>query len=562
MAVNSNSVYLYNSSGTFTIPTGVTAVQIECFGASTTAYTYDSLIINGASYSKISNFNVSSGTALTVTIGNTGPTPGDTWVSNTGSRPTTISQGCLAYGASQTPSYQKQNNIGNVIFPGGEGLIAPPTGNTAAGGSGGPNGPGANAGPPYGTSPSITGGGSNGGSVGGNGFLPYGRTGSGATIGAGSGGYVPSTGKVSSTREIFGQASYVNNTLQNSLVNYGLYGGDAVTVSSSGCCVFTSVNGFNGFVVITLISPIKYIVVTQTGQSSLTMPSDCTGISSAIAIGAGGNGGVSDIASVGGGGGGGYSESTDITPANGTTVVGGTTVWCQLPAAGAGASATAYLRFGGATNTPPVASSQGVLANSGANNSNIVAGGAGATTTGAVGTLPNIRGGGAGGNGATVSVSNFGGGGAPAYKNITGAVGGNGYNGVNARGSGGGGFYQQQGVNGTASAGGKGGGVNGGTGATSTVLATSGTGGGGGGGYGNALVNGAVGSPTSLLGNVLLLGSGSGGNAGAGTVYYGAGGGGGFSVSNRSGGQGILIIVYTTNAYTTPITNGGFLQFI
>jgi hypothetical protein len=586
MAVNTNSVYLFTSSSTFPIPTGVTAVQIECFGASVGAnyYTFDRYNITGASYSKIYNFDVSSGTTLTVTIGGpNNPDAGDVWVSNTGSKPTSISQGCLALGGGnitngslKTPAYQNANNIGNVIFAGGSGLV-----NSsywiAAGGNAGPNGPGGNVGLPYTLSSTfnpvtLCGGGANGGSTGGSGFLPYGRLGSGGTIGAGSGGYTASSSQPSSTRDVLGQASYLNNVIQNSLVSYGPYGGNVAFANCVSGCTVQTLGGNNGFAVITLIYPIKYIVVTQTGQSSFTMPSDCTGISSAIAIGAGGNGGATNTLSAGGGGGGGYSESVDITPANGTTVVGGTTVWCQVPTGGSGS--TAYIKFGGATNIPPIASAQGVLANSGGNGTTAGVGGLGGSTTGAIGsTTPTLRtkSGGNGGAGSTTgSQRNHGGGGGPGAKVLgsfyNGSAGGAGLTGSTSKGHGGGGTYINVGNGGGASAGGDGGNTglgSGGTGATSTTSATAGTGGGGGGGFGNITQYGSVGSPITVLGNVYPLGSGSGGNAAASSVInYGGGGGGGTTAANVSGGQGILIIAYTTNAYAPPKSNGNFLQFI
>jgi hypothetical protein len=577
MAVNTNSVYYFNISGTFKIPTGVTAVQIECYGASIDTganSTTPNALYPGPSYSKIFNFDVSSGTDLTITVGTSGLPAGDTWVSNTGSRPTSISQGCLAYGASQTPAYQKLNNIGNVIFAGGNGLAT--SGYYAASGGGaGPNGPGADAGNPYASTGKLTGGGANGGSVGNLGFYPYGRTGSGATLGGGNGAYYTTSTKVNSTADIVGQASYRNNVIQNSLVSYGPYGGDNAQdfgIPGCSCCgTYVGLSGNRGFVVITLIYPIKYIVVTTTGQSSFTMPSDCTGISSAIAIGAGGNGGAGSFSS-GGGGGGGYSESVDITPANGTTVVGGTTVWCQVPTGGSGS--TAYIKFGGTTNIPPVASAQGVLANSGGNGTAAGVGGLGGSTTSAIGsTTPTLRtkSGGNGGAGSTVPAQqNHGGGGGPGAKVLgsfyNGQAGGAGLTGSSTKGSGGGGTYIQAGGGGGTTAGGIGGNTglgSGGTGATSTIAATAGTGGGGGGGFGNVTQPGSVGSPIIVLGNVYPLGSGSGGNANTSSVInYGGGGGGGSSITNVSGGQGILIIAYTTNAYASPKSNGNFLQFI
>jgi len=550
MAVNSNNVYLFTSSTTFKVP-AANYVQIECYAPSSGN---TASINHGGSYSKIYNFDNTSGTTLTVTVGATG---GNTWVSNTGSQPTSASQGCLAYGGAQTPTYQKANNIGDVKFAGGLGATSSSY-YQAIGGQAGPNGPGGDVGQRYSTTGTyvtdltLCGGGANGGSVGALGFAPYGRTGSGGTLGGGNGGYWNGSSRIQRTTDVVGQASYLNNVIQSSLVNYGPTGGGTFYQTNCGGCIVDNIDASAGFVVITLISPTKFILVTQTGQSSFTLPSDCTGISEIIAIGAGGNGATSNTTSCGGGGGGAYAGNT-----GGVTASAGTTVWCQVPAAGSGLPA--YIKFGGATNIAPVTASQGVLANSGLNGSGRV-GGAGGTTTGAIAYNNYSSAGGNGGNGSvTTTYRNHGGGGGAAWRAAAGGNGGDGYASSSAKGSGGGGSYTGAGNIGLVGAGGAGGG-SGGAGAIGTSgTATSGSGGGGGGGFGTTNINGAVGSPINNI-TLFPIGTGSGGNAAAGTVYYGGGGGGGATTSNNTGGQGVLLIYYTTNAYAPPVSNGGFLQ--
>jgi len=255
------AIYLFTSGTTWTIPAGVTSIQVECFstrnglglvGAGNPAF-------NGASYSKTTSIAVTPGNTLRISIaadqGNT-----DVWATTVatgtpvvGSTYTT-SNSCLAkgpgfYGSTQYNAAQQiAASIGNFKYGGG----SPSSGmNNGTGGNAGPNGNGGNGG--FYTASSLgnnfgAGGGANGGSSVTSTTQGYGRGGSGNP--QGWGGYWDSGGsRLSSTQDVLGTTNYVNNV--SSIINYGPYGGEAGYGYSCGCDYVIAVSGSSGFIVIT-----------------------------------------------------------------------------------------------------------------------------------------------------------------------------------------------------------------------------------------------------------------------------------------------------------------------
>jgi hypothetical protein len=252
------AIYLFTSGTTWTIPAGVTTIQVECFG--TANGTSDGSGTNGGSYAKTSAIAVTPGNTLRISIaaggGNT-----DVWATTvaTGTPVVgvtyTTSNSCLAKGGATVPASQTAASIGNAKFAGG----AASTGATSANGQGGqagPNGAGANAGASstggYGSS-YHSGGGANGGSAPVASTYPaqtpgYGRGGSGNS--QGWGGYVNTTTSTSinATQDVLGTTNFVNGSA--SVINYGPYGGSSGQ-NFGGCpsCVF-GVSTTAGFIVV------------------------------------------------------------------------------------------------------------------------------------------------------------------------------------------------------------------------------------------------------------------------------------------------------------------------
>ena len=162
----------------------------------------------GGAYSKVSNLTLTTGGTVTIQIGSggaVGSAGGDTWLSTTGSAPTSPSQGVLAKGGSSGyPSGTElfggaggaaASGVGNVKYSGGKGGNVPnsSTGNPSGGGGGGAagtNGNGGNGGNGVGTTGSHGGGGggANGGSAGSGSTPGNNRLGTGAgTVYSGNG---------------------------------------------------------------------------------------------------------------------------------------------------------------------------------------------------------------------------------------------------------------------------------------------------------------------------------------------------------------------------------------
>jgi len=586
-----NNVYYFSSGTSWVVPAGVTGIQVECFGSSFgNLFSSSALASNysGGSYSKSNLINVTGGSTVYMNIGSNG---GNTWFNTTNTAPTSsssTSSACLAVGGNTVSASQIAANCGDTIYRGGNGLaVNSALYNTASGGQAGPNGNGADVTSYYTLTPqggkiSYMGGGANDGSSGSLGVPPYGRSGAGTD---GSGSYWNGTTWVYSAgtskggfTDGVGSYSYINNIIGMSLGVYSLGGygptGGSVVVFTPGCgCPDNySLQGQQGFIVITLVYGRKFIVVTST--TSFTAPSDFNSLVSVEAVGAGGAGhfSTSGTARYGGGGGGGYSKSTGVTT---SITAGSTVIYTNVPAGGAGAAAASWLNVG--TNLAPTSNTTGVLAYSGGNASTNT-GGAGATTTGAIGTAGSIFGGGAGGAGSTSSRFNAGGGGGSGGPLGAGGAGGAANNTISNRGCGGGGGANNGsvgGVGGTTTSGNGGAGSSGaggggfgnsqtsGSGTTSGSSGPSGGGGGGGSGFNN--IN--TGTGGAVNNSVYQIGGGTGGlsipivSSPYTSAYAGSGGSGNSTNGYNIGGNGLVIFSYTPNAAPVVTTNGNFLAF-
>lgn len=580
----SNNVYYFNSGTTWIVPDGVTGIQVECYGSSfgiNSNITPQQGNYSGGSYSKSNVIDVTGGATVYMNIGSVG---GNTWFNTTNTAPTSASStssACLAVGGNTASASQIAANCGDVKYRGGNGLAVTGFITTASGGQAGPNGNGADVvGPftntPYGSSYiSYSGGGANGGSSGSLGVPPYGRSGTG-TVGSGaywngSSFIYDLTTNYGGFLDPVGQYSYLNNVLVPNavgLTNYGPVGGGVVTINEDPFDTY-SLQDQKGFIVVTLLYGRKFIVVNTTGSSSFTVPSDFSSLVSVEAVGAGGNGNASTTGTsrYGGGGGGGYSKSISVTS---SIVAGSTIIYANVPANGAGTASPSWLNVG--TNSAPILNTTGVLANS-AGNALLNIGGAGAITTGAVGTAGAIFGGGAGGAGSTTSRFNGGGGGGGggplgaggaggAANNTTANRGGGGGGGANGGATGGAGTATTSGNGGTGSSG-AGTGGNGNTQASpngGSQGSRGPTGGGGGGGGGFLFIN-TFGSG-AVNNSVYQIGGGTGGFGApqitgfASVNWAGAGGGGNPNTSGQVGGLGLVVFSY--NTVPRPVNNGNF----
>jgi hypothetical protein len=585
-------VYLFTSGTSWTVPAGVTSVQVECYGpgASIIGTTTKITSLNsGGSYSKSNTISVTPGSTVYLNIGSSG---GNTWFNTSNVAPTSsssTSSACLAVGSSTASGSQIAANCGDVKYKGGNGYNSPaPSGGwsaTGQGGQAGPNGNGADAGPAYYVASNGklgSGGGANGGSQAAYNTIPYGRGGSGSSQGRGA--YVTAiygtdeiNTYVAPTQDIVGTANFSNGTgsYLSAGYDYGPYGGTYGNGYQQSCtgCTYVGYYGLNnyqsGFIVITLVTQtIKYLLVNaatstnsyQTG--SFTLPSDFGSLTSIEAFGAGGRN-ADSIA--GGGGGGGYSKTLGSSVTT-SMVAGSTVVYYQVgsyatatdtggdcPVPIAGPVYPSWINIG--TNSAPTSVTSGVLANGGQGYFGAT-GATGATTTGAVGDTK--YGGGNGGSYTTgFATGGGGGGGGPLGAGANGGNGssvGTGYNGGGGGGASNGG---NAGSIGTLTAGGAGGtitGGTGGTGATSTTNASAGTNGGGGGGGFTTISGvkaGGGGGVYPIAANVYGVVGGSGGNG-----YTPAGGG--YNYANTAyPATGLIVFAYTTGAAPTVVALTG-----
>ena len=562
-----NETYALTTSGSWTVPVGVTSITVECFGSvAGTGFSYSQSTVqtkrDGASYSKSTSISVTAGQVFYHNIGSAG---GNTWFNTVNSAPVvgtdTSATSCLAVGGSVTSTSQVAANIGNTKYAGGAGNVS--TGSTVSGngGNAGPNGAGANSGVPYSAisrngSLIGSGGGGNGGSQGSLGVIPYGRTGSGVTPGAGNGGYWTGSVQVPQTADVTSSSNYLTNNPQTTSTNYGAFGGQYPDTGLT-CCGGTCVPYYNsypvaGFIIITLNSATQKtfgvggVPSNNTSSGSFTVPADFVYLISIEAIGYGTQGNSSATTGGGGGGGGAYSyvAGSSVTA---SIVAGSTVVYYSVSGGNSASALDNWLRIG--TNSAPSSVTDGVLAK-GASQPVTSTGAAGGSAASGVGTTKNS--GGTGGAGYVTSRNNAGGGGGVAGFNASGGTGGAGFTTTATRGSGGGGAANNAGVGsaGTNTAGGAGAAGSGtsGTGATSSVAATSGTnGGGGGGGFGTSF-NGASGSIISTNGIYTLAAGGGGSN-----LFGGFGGGAPYS--------GAVLFTYSTVAAPAGNTGKFFLMF-
>ena len=288
---------------------------------------------------------------------------------------------------------------------------------------------------------------------------------------------------------------------------------------------------------------VKTIIITTTGASTWTVPVDWSSNNTIRVIGGGGGGRTSSGAG-GGGGGGGFSSISNVNLSPGTTV------YASVGTGGTAGlnGANTWVNISG-VNAAPTSTSEGALA-LGGTGSTSTTGGAGAVTTGAIGTVTF-----AGGNGGNAASTRGGGGGGSA-----GSDKGNGFNGGAGSAAGGGGGGGGGGTGGAGQAGQSVAGGTGGVGYTG-VAATGGAGGAGGGG--STISAAGSGSPgvagteyTVTAGGTAGAGGGGGAggngvggtpNGGLGALYGGGGGGSGSSGTGvgGSGRQGVVIITYT-----------------
>jgi hypothetical protein len=571
-------IFYFNDRVAWTVPNGVTAIKVECFGYAETVTNFFSAPIQtnipGASYSQTSSLSVTAGSTIYIGVSVSGFGSDNAWWVNKTSNaaPTSTADGCLAVGGRIAAASQVAANVGDIKYAGGNGIVSTGQNLSGRGGQAGPNGSGANAGEAY-SDTGITvnsgpwfpgnGGGANGGISGGLFSIPYGRS-SGAF--GGNGGYWTGSAYVNPTQDVIGQAQYFNGYPLNTPLNYGPSGGSA--------CVVSDDDGFfdrfdvalqAGFVVITVVAATQKSIVFSGSQSgSFTLPSDFGSLVSMRAFGsAGTNSGGVTATNGGGGGGGGYSETVGAS-VTAPMVAGSTVVYYNVPALAAGSSASSWINID--TNSAPSAVTSGVRAFSGGSTTTNTAG-IGGPTASAVGNTKNA--GGAGGAGYTTTRYNGGGGGGVAGPSGAGANGGNAFNTTALRGGGGGGAANggSAGSNGTTAAGGAGGSISGGTGgagATAISLATAGTNGGGSGG-GFATTNGIPprGSILSLENGLYYINGGTGGRGGqTGVANSGGTGGAGVYVNSVSGttyGDGLVVFTYVPAA---PVTSNGNFFFL
>jgi len=568
-------IFLFTNTGgsTWTVPTGVTAIKVECFGGADGLSFNDSNSTSaqvGGSYSQTSTLLVTAGS--TIYFNNSGS---NVWVNKTSNAaPTTTADGCLAVSGSTAAASQVAANVGNIKYAGGNGIGwngNPLTTIYGRGGHAGPNGAGADVGAPYSTTPVVgvsssykigNGGGANGGISGGLGSIPYGRS-SGAF--GGNGGYWDGSFNIEATQDVLGQAQYFNGYPVNTTLNYGPFGGaQAIYNGNDGDHDLFDIAGQQSFIVITVVAATQKSIVFSGSQSgSFTLPSDFGSLVSMRAFGsAGTNSGGVTATNGGGGGGGGYSE-TLAASVTASMVAGSTVVYYSAPAVGAGSSASSWINIG--TNSAPSAVTSGVLAFSGGNTSTNTAGTGGATAS-AVGGTKNA--GGTGGAGFTSTRNNGGGGGGAAGPSGAGANGGNAFNTTALRGGGGGGAANggSAGSNGTNTAGGAGGSITGGSGgagATSSAFATRGTNGGGSGGGYASLNSITPGSILSFENGLYCINGGTGGRGGQTGIANSGGLGGGGVYADIGGtisyGSGLVVFTYVPAA---PVTSNGNFFFL
>lgn len=285
----------FTSSGTFTVPAGVTSIVVECWGAGgagggTTANSSRGGGGGaGGAYAR-KTISVNEGETYTVTVG--GVTAGAQSAGATGA-PSWFGDPSLVYaqggaggaapngGTAAGGTGSAAASIGDVVFPGGSGANGTTTASGGGGGGAGSGGAGGNA--------SGTTAGTGTAEYGGNGAT--GRT----TGGNGSAGFIYGGG---------GSGAYVNNNTNR-----------------------TGGSGAQGLVVVSWTPSQRF-----TSSGTFTVPAGVTSITVECWGGGGAGGGNNSTADGGGGGGGGaYSRRT-------LSVIPGTSYSYVIGAGGTGAS--------------------------------------------------------------------------------------------------------------------------------------------------------------------------------------------------------------------------------
>jgi hypothetical protein len=213
-------VETFNTTGSFTIPAGVSDVLVEVFGGGAGGANVAGQAAGGGggAYAQ-SNLGNISGQTVFFNVGQggtSGNAGGNTWARvGTNAAPTTTAQGALAAGGSVSAGGTVAASIGSIAFAGGDGAAAQAGGGARAGSGGGGSG-GSGGGGSNGTAGS---GGTTVG-VGGNGGTPDGGRGGdgGASGDTGQNGSSPGGGGGGSGSSFTGSGSGANGLVRISWV--------------------------------------------------------------------------------------------------------------------------------------------------------------------------------------------------------------------------------------------------------------------------------------------------------------------------------------------------------
>jgi hypothetical protein len=376
-------------------------------------------------------------------------------------------------------------------------------------------------------------------------------------------------GDMAVNAEVSGGGSGGNTTSGNTMrwnnqqntTSAGGYGAQSTAAGASSVNMSYTIDSDNwGIIGLDIVAASTNTIYLTTG-SSWTVPADWNSSNNTIqCIGAGGGGAVGVANGVGGaaGGGGAYAIKSNLS------LTGGGSVTYHIAPGGDNGATDTY--FNGA------ASSTASLACSSGSNALVDAGGAGATTAHSIGDTKYAGGAGGGSSGA-FEAGGGGGGGGSAGSNDAGKSGATAASDVGAGGGGSDGGSSTAGADGvldaTGGTGGNGnGGTGGGAGGDACVVLWYGLmgflgGGGGGGSYncGGASGGGGGGGVDGSTDSVHASGGGGGGgghdshgvagnNGGTGGQFGGGGGGAGSgdaaTFTAGVGGQGIIVITYTS----------------
>lgn len=306
-----------------------------------------------------------------------------------------------------------------------------------------------------------------------------------------------------------------------------------------------------------------------TGNQTWNVPADWNNSVNQVAcIGSGGGGGK-NINGPGSGGGGAYASTTNITltPGGTATYAIGASATTSEASSTPGMSRETYFN-GSASSTASLSCAWGKRAGNPATGSDLI-GGVGGAAAQSIGTT-KFSGGNSGGTFNTNGISSTGGGGSAGWSG-NGKVGGNNSGTVGNGGGGGGGGNggsSSAGVAPTTVNGGNGGQgiLNSGSGIAPGGNATVNTGGGGAGATNAG--NGGNGACDQTFDSTHGACGGGGGGGGSGARNggnggtYGGGGGGSPSGTPGTGGQGLLVIIYTPLVVTAVPPDNTYFELI